>query len=334
MRAAVLLEPRRLAVVERPVPRPGPHDVLVRLTAVGLCGSDVHFYEHGRVGDLVVTEPLVLGHEAAGVVAAVGDAVDAARVGQRVAVEPQRPCRRCRYCLTGAYNRCRSMEFCSAPPVDGAFAEYLVVPADFAHPIPDPMSDAAAALLEPLCVGIAAVRKAGVTAGSTVLVAGAGPIGILTAAAARAFGATAVVVADPLAERRAVAARHGATRTIDPATDRLADEAVDAFVDASGAPAAIDAGLHALKAGGAAVLVGMGAPRIDLDLFLVQSRELRLEGLFRYVDTWPAAIALVGAGMVELDSLVSDTFGLDGLDEAMRRNGDADVVKLVIDPRR
>ncbi|PZF84881.1 NAD(P)-dependent alcohol dehydrogenase [Jiangella anatolica] len=334
MRAAVLLGPRRLVVRERPTPRPGPYDVLVRLIAVGLCGSDVHFYEHGRVGDLVVDEPLVLGHEAAGEIVAVGSAVDESRIGERVAVEPQRPCRRCRYCLTGAYNLCRSMEFCSAPPVDGAFAEYLVVPADFAYPVPGTMSDAAAALLEPLSVGIAAVRKARVRPGSAVLVAGAGPIGVLTAAAARAHGASVVVASDPLAARRAVAAVHGATRVIDPLEQRLEEESVDAFVDASGAPAAIDAGLRALRAGGTAVLVGMGSPRVDLDLFLVQSRELRLEGLFRYVDTWPTAIALAESDPADLDALVTGSVGLDGLDEAMRRNGDADVVKFIVDPRR
>jgi len=332
MRAAFLDAPHELTVRETPVPQPGPHEVLIRLAAVGLCGSDVHFWEHGRVGDLVVEQPLILGHEAAGVIAAVGAGVDPGRVGERVAVDPQRPCRRCRYCLGGRYNLCRDVEFPSAPPVHGAFAEYMVAPADFAFPIPDGMSDDEAALLEPLSVGIAAVRKAGVTAGSSVLVTGAGPIGILTAAAAAAFGATDVVVSDPLPSRRDVALAHGATSAVDPASDALGEERFDAFIDASGAPRAIDAGLRALRAGGTAVLVGMGHDRIDLDLFLVQSRELRLEGLFRYVDTWPTAIALVAAGRVELASLVSGVVGLEELDGAMRRNGDPDVMKLVVRP--
>lgn len=332
MRAAFLDAPHQLAVRDTAVPEPGPYDVLVRLSSVGLCGSDVHFWEHGRVGDLVVEQPLILGHEAAGVIAAVGAQVDPARIGQRVAVDPQRPCRRCHYCLGGRYNLCRDVEFPSAPPVHGAFAEYLQVPADFAFAIPDSMSDDEAALLEPLCVGIAGVRKAGVTGGSSVLVAGAGPIGILTAAAAAAFGATDVVVSDPLPSRREVALAHGATAVVDPVNEQLGEERFDAFIDASGAPRAIDAGLRALRAGGVAVLVGMGHDRIDLDLFLVQSRELRLEGLFRYVDTWPTAIALVAAGRVEVASLVSGVVGLDDLDSAMRRNGDADVMKLVVRP--
>jgi L-iditol 2-dehydrogenase len=332
MRAAFLDAPRRIEIRETPTPRPAPHEVLVRTTSVGLCGSDVHFWEHGRVGDLIVEAPLILGHEVAGVIAAVGEGVDPARVGERVAVDPQRPCRRCGYCLSGRYNLCRDVEFPSAPPVHGAFAEYIAAPADFAFPIPDAMSDDEAALLEPLSVGIAAVRKAGVVPGSRVLVTGAGPIGVLTAAAAAAFGATEVVVSDPLATRRAVALSHGATAVIDPTAEPLPEEHFEAFVDASGSPRAIDAGIRALRAGGTAVMVGMGSDRIDLDLFRVQSRELRIEGLFRYVDTWPTAISLVSTGKVEVASLVSGAVGLEELGGAMRRNGDPDVMKLVVHP--
>lgn len=330
MRAAFLDGPQRLQVRQTEVPRPGRFEVLVRPTVVGLCGSDVHFWQHGHVGDLVVREPLILGHEVAGAIAAVGEGVDPARIGERVAVDPQRPCRRCEYCLGGRYNLCRDVEFPSAPPVHGAFAEYLAVPADFAFTIPEGMSDDEAALLEPLSVGIAAVRKAGVVPGSRVLVTGAGPIGVLTAAAARAFGATEVVVTDPLATRREVARRHGATAVVDPSTESLPQEHFHALVDASGAPAAIDAGIRALRAGGTAVMVGMGSDRIDLDLFRVQSHELRIEGLFRYVDTWPTAIALVSSGQVEVSSLVSAAVDLDHLDDAMRRNGDPDVMKILV----
>ena len=330
MRAAFLDAPQQIVVRDTPTPRPGPHEVLVRPTSVGLCGSDVHFWQHGRVGDLVVEEPLILGHEVAGVIAAVGPGVDPARIGERVAVDPQRPCRRCGYCLGGRYNLCRDVEFPSAPPVHGAFAGYIAVPADFAFTLPEAMSDDEAALLEPLSVGIAAVRKAGVVPGSTVLITGAGPIGVLTAAAAAAFGATEVVVSDPLASRREVALAHGATAVLDPLAQPMPEEHFEALIDASGAPVAIDAGIRALRAGGTAVLVGMGSDRIDLDLFRVQSRELRLEGLFRYVDTWPTAIALVSTGRVEVASLVSAAFGLEDLETAMRRNGDADVMKIVV----
>lgn len=332
MRAAFLDGPQRIEVRETPTPQPGPFEVLVQPTSVGLCGSDVHFWQHGHVGDLVVEEPLILGHEVAGVIAAVGQGVDPARIGERVAVDPQRPCRRCGYCLGGQYNLCRAVEFPSAPPVHGAFAGYIAVPADFAFVLPDEMSDDEAALLEPLSVGIAAVRKAGVVPGSRVLVTGAGPIGVLTAAAAAAFGATEVVVSDPLASRRAVALAHGATAVLDPTAEPIPEEHFHALIDASGAPRAIEAGIRALRAGGTAVMVGMGSDRIELDLFRVQSRELRLEGLFRYVDTWPTAIALVSRGRVTVADLVTAAVGLDDLDAAMQRNGDPDVMKIVIHP--
>jgi len=333
MRGSVLVEARRLEIRDVPVSPMEPGDVLVEIAAVGLCGSDVHFFEHGNVGDLVVEQPLILGHEASGAIVAVSDDVDPARIGERVAIEPQRPCRRCRACLGGRYNMCDRMRFPSAPPEDGAFAQYLAVPADFAHPIPDSMSFDEAALVEPLSVGIAAVRKAGIVPGSTVLVAGAGPIGILTAAAARAFGASRVIVADPLPERRAIALAHGATEAIEPYAVADLDGTLDVFIDASGARPAIASGLRALRGSGRAALVGMGAASVELDMFLLQSRELRVEGLFRYVDTWPVGIHLIASAQVRVDDLVTERGGLDAVERFMNRNKDADVMKLIVDPR-
>lgn len=333
MMASVLVSPRRIEVRDVAVPVMEPGDVLVELTSVGLCGSDVHFFEHGRVGDLVVDSPLILGHEAAGVIAAVASPDDRHRIGERVAVDPQRPCRWCAACRAGRSNLCERMRFPSAPPENGAFARYLAVPADAAHPLPETMSDDEGALLEPLSVGIAAVRKAGVVPGSRVLVAGAGPIGVLAGAAAQAFGAAEVVVADPVAARREVALAHGATRAVDPAEVAELGERMDAFIDASGARPAITAGLRSLRGAGRAVLVGMGSATIELDLFLIQSRELVVEGLFRYVDTWPLAIHLVASGAVRVDDLVTARGGLDDLADFFARNSDPDTMKFLIDPR-
>ncbi len=334
MRASFLLSPEVLEVREVPTPVPGEGEVLVQPASVGLCGSDVHFWEKGRIGDLVVEEPLILGHEVAGRIVAVGPGVDESRIGERVAVDPQRPCRRCRYCHDGRYNLCRLVEFPSAPPVHGAFAEYMRAPSDFAFAVPDSVSDHAAALAEPLSVGIAAVRKANVRPGDRVFVAGAGPIGILTAAAAAAYGASMVVVSDPLSSRREIALAHGATAVVDPRTDALEDESFDAFIDTSGVAVAITAGLRTLSAGGKGVLVGMGTPSVELDLFLLQSRELQIEGLFRYVNTWQVALDLIASGAVEVESLVSGVFGLDDIDESMRRNSEPGTMKFIIDPRR
>ena len=187
MRANVLLRQGVMEMQERPVPTPGPDEVLVQVRSVGVCGSDVHYYKEGRIGDYVVTEPLVLGHEVSGVVVDVGSDVDEGRVGERVAVEPQVPCRRCRHCKTGRQNLCAEMRFYATPPVDGTFCDYVTAPADFAHRVPDALSDHAAALLEPFSVGIWASTKAGIEPGSRVFVTGAGPIGALVSLAARSL---------------------------------------------------------------------------------------------------------------------------------------------------
>src|SRR5512141_2535439 len=178
MQTAVLHRAHDLRLEERPIPRPGPDEVLVAIRAVGVCGSDVHYWHEGRIGDFVVQAPLVLGHECAGVVVESGAEVTSLAPGDRVALEPGVPCRRCPACKSGRYNLCPDVIFMATPPVDGAFAQYVVHPADFAYRLPDHASLEEGALLEPLSVGIHAARRAGVGLGDTVLVGGAGPIGL------------------------------------------------------------------------------------------------------------------------------------------------------------
>lgn len=333
MRVSVLTAPRALEVRERPVPHPRRDEVLVRVQAVGVCGSDVHYYEHGRIGRHVVREPLVLGHEASGTVVAVGADVPEGRVGQRVSLEPGVPCRRCDLCRRGRYNLCPDVVFFATPPVDGAFAEYVVIAADFAHPVPGSLSDDAAALLEPLSVAIWANRKAQVQAGSSVLVAGAGPVGLLVAGVARARGAAQVAVSDVDPHRRDLALRLGATEVVDPVAGPLDPAlAVDAFVDCSGAPAAVAAGVPAVGPGGRVVLVGMGADEMTLPVSLIQDREITLTGTFRYADTWPEAVALAGQGLIDLDALVTGHVDLDHVEEALAPDPADRHVKLVVTP--
>ena len=175
--AAVLHGIGDLRIEPRPVPVPGPRQVLVEVASVGICGSDVHYFEHGRIGDFVVREPLVLGHEASGTVVGRGEAALRHEIGQRVALEPGVPCGGCRECRTGHYNLCRDVVFFATPPVDGALARYVTIHEDFAFALPDSVSDDAGALCEPLSVGLWACRKAGITLGARVAIAGAGPIG-------------------------------------------------------------------------------------------------------------------------------------------------------------
>jgi L-iditol 2-dehydrogenase len=335
MRASVLHAPGKLAVEERPVPVPGPREVLVEIGSVGVCGSDIHYYEHGRIGDFVVREPLVLGHEAGGRIVAVGDGVDEARVGERVALEPGVPCRRCAHCRRGRYNLCPDVRFFATPPVDGAFCEYVVVPDDFAYPVPDAVSDDAAGLIEPLSVGVWANRTARVRPGGSLLVAGAGPIGLLVLQVARAQGAGDVVVSDLDPQRRSLAQRMGATAVLDPAADGDPVEAApgdgfDAFVDCTGAPAAVLAGMPAVRPAGVVVLVGMGADELTVPVPLIQNRELTLTGTFRYANTWPEAIALAQSGAVDLDGLVTGHVDLDHVEEALTPS--PGTVKAVVRP--
>src|SRR5919107_3334672 len=213
--AAVLYGIGDLRIEERPMPQPGPHEVVVEIHSVGICGSDVHYYEHGRIGNHVVNAPMVLGHESSGVVVDRGPAATALGIGQRVAVEPGVPCGHCEQCRRGAYNLCPDVVFFATPPVHGSLAQYVTVHEAFAHPVPDSMSDDAAALIEPLSVGVWANRKAGTGIGSRVLVTGAGPIGVLCALTARVAGAGWVGLADVHPARLAAAAAFGVDRVID-----------------------------------------------------------------------------------------------------------------------
>ena len=333
MRVSVLHPGGRMALETRTVPEPDPGDVLIEVAAVGVCGSDTHYLRHGRIGAFEVTAPLVLGHEASGRIVAVGDGVPVERIGERVSIEPQRPDPYSPETLRGEYNLCPAMRFYATPPVDGALAEYVTIGSAFAHAIPDAVSDEAAALFEPLSVGIAALRKAAVGLGGSVLIAGAGPIGLLCAQVARASGVTGIVVTDPDPTRRRAAERFGATRAVDPGLDvEAVGEGFDAFVDASGAPPAIRSGIRAVRPGGRVVLVGMGADDLELPVSLIQARELVLTGVFRYANTWPTAIALAAEGRVDLDGMVTGRFPLEQAEAALNADRDPGGIKAVVYP--
>jgi len=332
----VLRGPGDVAVEQRPVPEPGPGQVAVRVASVGVCGSDTHYYDHGRIGRFVVEEPLVLGHEAAGEVTGRGPGVTSPAVGQRVSIEPGVPDLTCPQCLAGRYNLCPNMRFFATPPIDGAFAEYVVVHAAFAHPVPDALSDDAAALLEPLSVGIWACRKGRVTAGSRVLITGAGPIGLVAVQTALAFGATEVVVSDVNLTRLDLARELGATEILDARTAGVTDldRAPGVLLECSGHPAATVSAIRALAPAGRAVLVGMGGDELALPLSVVQENEIELTGTFRYAGTWPTAVALVASGRVDLDRLVTGTYGLEQAEDALTAGRrDPQSVKVVVHPQ-
>ena len=334
MQVSVLRGVGDVGTEEREIPEPAAGEVLVRIGSVGVCGSDVHYYEHGRIGPYVVDSPLVLGHEAGGVVTAVGPGVSALRPGQRVSIEPGVPCRRCTQCLTGRYNLCPDVEFFATPPHDGAFCQYVAMPAGFVHPVPDGVSDDAAGLLEPLSVGVWACRRADVAPGSSVLVTGAGPIGLIAAQAARAYGASSVTVTDVNPHRLAVAAELGLA-TVDVAATPLADAGLepDVLLECSGNARATWDAVGIVGRAGRVVLVGMGGDEVRLPLSHVQDREIVLTGAFRYANTWPTAIELVASGRVDLDAMVTGHYPLSDVESALTAaRSDPTAVKVVVRP--
>jgi L-iditol 2-dehydrogenase len=317
------------------MPELGERDVLVEVRSVGVCGSDVHYYEHGRIGSFVVERPLVLGHEVSGVVVDRGSRAAKHPVGRRVALEPGVPCGRCFECRHGRYNLCSDVRFFATPPIDGAFSRYVAIHEDYAFALPDELSYDAGALLEPLSVGVWACRKGGVGLGDRVLVTGAGPIGNLAMQAARAAGATTVVVADVNRDRLARAAEAGAKQTIDVSERGLTpdDGPFDVLLECTGSEALTSDAILTLRPAGTAVLVGMG-PGLDarLPLAAVQSRELTLVGTFRYANTYPDAIELARSGRVDLDGLVDARFPLEEVDRALRAaREDPALVKVIVD---
>lgn len=342
MRAAVLAEPGRIEFEDRPRPEPGPEEVVVDVEAVGVCGSDLHYYEHGRIGDYVVESPLVLGHESASVVAAVGEDVASHAVGDRVAMEPGIPCGHCEHCRSGHYNRCPDVTFMATPPVDGAFAEAVAWPAEFTYGLPDAVPLEAGALAEPVSVGVHACRRGDVGPGDDVLVTGAGPIGLLAADVADAMGAGSVAVSEPVDRKRTLAGERGAALAIDPTAVDVAaavrsefDREADVAIEATGDPRALESCIEAVGRGGTVVCIGLNdEATLSLDVVDLVDAELTLAGSFRFANTYPAAIDLLATDRVDAAGLIDLRAPLSDLADALDRALDPTVVKGLIEPGR
>jgi L-iditol 2-dehydrogenase len=307
----------------------------VEIHSVGICGSDVHYYEHGRIGDHVVNSPMVLGHESSGVIVDAGST--GMQVGRRVAVEPGVPCGHCEQCRRGTYNLCPNVVFFATPPVDGSLARFVAAHEAYAHPVPDSMSDDAAALIEPLSVGLWANRRAGTGIGSRVLVTGAGPIGVLCALTARAAGASWVGIADVHPARLKAAESFPFDDVIDARNDvDYADFRPDVLLECSGAAPVVSTGIKALQPLGRAVLVGMGASaEQSLPVATIQNKELVVTGTFRYAHTYPDAISLVASGRIDLDALVGARLPLAESEAALKMgHTDPSVLKTMVLPQQ
>ena len=309
-----------LRLADEAPPVPGPGEALVRVTAVGICGSDLHWYDESGIGDAVLTRPLVLGHEAAGVIA------DGPRTGQRVAIDPSIPCGACETCALGRGHLCPQVRFLGHSTTDGAMRELIAWPETNLVPLPDSIDDAAGAMLEPLGVAIHALRLAKVRPGDTVGVLGCGPIGLLLIQLARAAGATTVVATDRLPHRVAAATGLGAIAAlVDGGAERQAllratgGRGVDAAIEIAGDDDAIDAAIALTRPAGTVVIAGIPAgDQSTITASVARRKGLDLRFSRRMVHTYPQAIALVEAGRVDVGVVVSHLFALADFDAAFR----------------
>lgn len=339
MHSAALLAPRQISIEEIAVPQPGPGEVLVRLRAVGICGSDVHYYVDGRIGDAVVDFPFVLGHEPSGEIAAVGEGVTTLLPGQRIALEPASSCGQCPICVTGRPNCCPHVRFLGSPPVPGVYEEYHLFAPHQCFPIPDNVSYLAAAVLEPMAVGLHAVNLAQVKPGTRLAVMGCGPVGILTAMAARLAGAEFIAMTDPIPARRAHAERLVADMVLDPrqegTCDKIQSEAgeIDISFEAVGNQEAIDDATLVVRPGGKAVIIGIPTvDRVSLWAHPLRRKELNIMMSRRSNFELEACIRLIARGLMDPAQLVTHQFKLAQLTEGMEmvRNYQDGVLKAMI----
>ncbi len=336
MRVARLHGAHDLRLHDEPVPVPGPGEALVRVTAVGICGSDLHWLGEGGIGADRVATPFVLGHEAAGVIES------GPRRGERVAIDPAIACGRCEDCERGDVNICRTLRFAGHVPEGGAMAEYLVWPERCLVPVPPALSDAEAALLEPLGVGLYAVELGRVGPGGAVAVFGCGPIGLCILQVARAAGATALFATDlpACAHRLELARAYGATPLeggsggeVDRILAGAAGRGVDVAFEAAGDAEAVEAAVAAVRPGGRVILVGIpGDDRIAVSASLARRKDLELRVVHRMKHTYPRAIRLVASGRVDLKSLVTHSFPLTAVVEAFQVALTRAGVKVVLEP--
>ncbi len=338
MKAAYLQSPGQILVRDIPTPVPAFGEVLIKIHSVGVCASDIHYFEHGRIGRYVVETPLILGHEPAGEVVELGEGVDALAIGDRVSIEPGVPCRTCHHCKHGKYNLCDDVVFMATPPVHGAFVEYVVHPADFAHRIPDNVSFDEAALIEPLSVGLFAAHRGEACVGDRAIVLGAGPIGLMTLLALKSRGVSDVTLVDIEPFRLAKAQELGAIETIDAGNVDVAATQAEGFnlvFDTAGNPVTLTQTTRVARRGARVVLVGLSSQDMTpIDTNEIVDKAISLSGVFRYANTWPLAIDLLAKSTIDLTPMISVHMDLDATDEALEfaRTRKGSCIKVMVTP--
>ena len=332
MHALVIHAPLDLRIEDVPTPEPEANQLLVRVRAGGICGSDLHYFNHGGFGTIRIKEPMVLGHEVSGAVARVGSGVTDMPVGTRISISPSRPCGLCQYCQQGLQNHCLDMRYYGSamrtPHVQGAFRQEIVIDRSQAHVVADSLSDAEAAMAEPLSVALHAVRRAGPLLGKRVLVTGCGPIGALIVAAARRAGAATIVATDvntlPLDSAKKVGAdlAFNIAETPDALKPFAADKGTfDVLFEASGNTAALRGAFDVLKPRGVIVQVGLGGD-ISLPINVIVAKEFDLRGAFRFHEEFAVAVELLNKGLIDVKPLISGIFPYQDSVKAFQTAGD------------
>ena len=341
MKVAVMEGIGKIGFTERDIPVPKDDEVLVKLEYVGICGSDLHYYESGAIGDYVVKPPFVLGHEPGGVVVEVGKNVSHLKVGDRVALEPGKTCGHCEFCKEGKYNLCPDVIFFATPPVDGVFQEYVAHEADLCFKLPDNVSTLEGALIEPLAVGFHAAIQGDAHLGQKAVVMGSGCIGLVSMMALKALGVTDVYVVDIMQKRLDKAMELGADGVINGAKEDVVSKVMeltggkgaDLVIETAGTEITTRQAISLTKKGSTIVLVGYSkSGEMTLPMSLALDKELTFKTVFRYRHIYPMAIDAVAKGKVNLKGIVTDIFSLDEAQKAMDYsvNNKADIVKAVI----
>ncbi|XP_036149781.1 sorbitol dehydrogenase [Monomorium pharaonis] len=325
------------------IEEPEDNEVLLEMGCVGICGSDIHYLVHGRIGDFVLTKPMIIGHESSGIVAKLGKNVKNLKIGDRVAIEPGVPCRMCTFCKEGRYNLCKDIVFCATPPVHGSLRRFYKHAADFCFKLPDHVSLEEGALLEPLSVAVHTCKRGGIGIDSKVLILGAGPIGLVTLLVAKAMGASKVVITDIMENRLNIAKKLGADDTYLVQKDRSEKDTVadihaifegepNRTIDASGVQASIRLAILATQSGGVVVLVGLGASEVQIPLMSALVREVDIRGIFRYVNDYSDALSLVASGKVNVMPLITHNYKLEETKQAFEtsRTGAGGAIKVMI----
>lgn len=328
--AAVMTELGRIELQERPMPQATAGTAVVKIHAVGVCGSDTTYFRHGRIGDWVVEGDIILGHEASGEVVEIGEGVTDLAVGDRVAIEPGTPCRQCAQCQAGRYHLCPDLVFLATPPYDGALVQHIAVDARTLFPIPDTMTYEQAAMVEPLSVGLWGCQRASLRAGDDVLVTGAGPVGVLAAQAARALGARTVTISDVSPFRLELARKLGLETE---EAGSPSEERFDVLLECSGAPGVLAAGMDRLREAGRAAMIGLPKASVELPVSFLNKNEVTLALVNRYQNTWPLGISLVASGRVQVDELHTHSFSLAEAAAALEISADPQSMKAIIYPQ-